>query len=112
MTVPVEFKLNEQVATDDPQVAVRFPAAAPAKAGVYEFELIVVDDTGVASEPATVKVTLRGNAIAVVNALDANGRPVDSPVFKPGDEFALSAKGSKSENGGLKSFRWRLLARP
>jgi hypothetical protein len=48
----------------------------------------------------------------VVNALDANGRPVDSPVFKPGDEFALSAKGSKSENGGLKSFRWRLLARP
>jgi hypothetical protein len=112
MTVPVEFKLNSTVATEDPVVDVRFPATEPAKPGVYDFELTVVDDAGVASAPVTLRVTLRGDAVAKIVALNADGKEIAPPVFKPGERFMLSAKASTSENGAIKRFNWTLKARP
>jgi antitoxin (DNA-binding transcriptional repressor) of toxin-antitoxin stability system len=112
MTVAVEFKLNETVTTEDPVVDVRFPASEPGVPGVYDFQLVVVDDAGVQSAPVTLRITVRGDAVARIVALDANEREVAPPVFRPGDRILLSAKASTSENGEIRRFNWRLTARP
>ena len=112
MTTPIKFALNKEETTTDPVVEVQFPANAPPKPGVYEFQLVVVDNQGVASAPATLKLVLQGGATAVVRLVDANGQPLTQSSFRVGSQVFLSAKESSSENGALKSFVWKLTARP
>lgn len=112
MSTPVKFTLGQETTTTDPVVEVQFPANAPPKPGTYEFQLVVVDNLGVASAPATVKLQLQGAANASLRIVNADGRPIDQTVFKVGSQIFLSAKDSASENGALKSFSWKLTARP
>lgn len=112
MTTPIKFSLGQENTTTDPLVEVQFPANAPAKPGVYEFQLVVVDNLGVASAPVAVKLQMQGSASAVLRIVNADGKPIDQSVFKLGSQIFLSAKESTTENGGIKSFTWKLTARP
>ncbi len=112
MSTPVTFVLGQESTTTDPVVQVQFPANAPAKPGAYEFQLVVVDNLGVASAPVTVKLQMQGAANAVLRIANADGKPIDQTVFKVGAQIFLTAADSKSENGALKSFTWKLTARP
>lgn len=112
MSTPVKFTLGQEATTSDPVVEVQFPANAPPKPGVYEFQLVVVDNLGVASAPATVKLQMQGGANAVLRLANADGRPIDQSVFKLGSQIFLTARESTSENGAIKSFTWKLTARP
>lgn len=112
MSTPVTFTLGQEATTTDPVVQVQFPANAPAKPGGYEFQLVVVDETGVASAPVSVKLVMQGVATAVLRIANADGKPIDQTVFAPGAQIFLTAGGSTSENGGIKSYTWKLTARP
>lgn len=112
MTVPVKFVLDKEQTTTDPMVEVLFSTDQPAKAGTYEFQLVVVDDQGVASSPATLRLVLQGSASAQLSIVNADGKPLDQTTFKLGSQIFLSARGSASENGEIKSFVWKLTARP
>jgi hypothetical protein len=112
MTVPIKFVLDKEESTSDPMVEVLFSTDQPAKPGTYEFQLVVVDDQGVASAPATLRLVLQGSASAQLHIVNADGRPVDQTTFRIGSQIFLSAKGSASENGAIKAFVWKLTARP
>lgn len=112
MTVPIKFLLNKEETTEDPMVEVQFSADEPAKAGVYEFQLVVVDEQGVASAPARLRLVLQGNASAQLHIVNADGKPIDQTTFPIGSQIFLSARGSDSENGAVKAFVWKLTARP
>jgi hypothetical protein len=112
MTVPIKFALNKEETTNDPMVEVQFSTDQPAKAGAYEFQLVVVDDQGVASAPVTLRLLLQGSATAQLHIVNADGKPIDQTTFRIGSQVFLSAKGSASENGAIKAFVWKLTARP
>jgi len=112
MATPVKFIVGQTNSTADPVVEVQFPANAPAKPGNYEFELVVVDDLGVASAPVNVTLQMQGASKAVVRISDKDGKAINQSVFKVGAQIFLSAKESKTENGAIKSFSWTLKARP
>ncbi len=112
MTTPIKFALGQENTTVDPVVEVQFPANAPAKVGLYEFQLVVVDNLGVASAPVAVKLQMQGSATAVLRIVNADGKAIDQSVFKLGSQIFLSAKDSTTENGTVKSFSWRLISRP
>ncbi len=112
MTVPIKFLLNKEETTSDPMVEVQFSSDQPAKAGVYEFQLVVVDDQGVASDAARLRLVLQGNAAAQLHIVNADGKPIGQTTFRIGSQVFLSARGSASENGEIKAFVWKLTARP
>lgn len=112
MTTPVKFTLGQEATTTDPLVQVQFPDNAPPKPGAYEFQLVVVDDQGVASPPVSVKLVMQGSATAVLRIANVDGMPVDQTVFKLGSQIFLSAKDSSSDNGAIRSYTWKLTARP
>lgn len=112
MTTPLKFALGQENSTTDPQVEVLFPANAPAKPGLYEFQLVVVDNLGVASAPVAIKLQMQGSATAVLRIVNAEGKPIDQTVFKLGSQIFLSAKDSTTENGTVKSYTWKLTSRP
>ncbi len=112
MSTPVKFVLGQEATTTDAVVEVQFLTTAPAKPGAYEFQLVVVDEMGVASAPVSVKLQLQGSATAVLRIANVDGKPIDQTVFKLGSQIFLSARESTSENGGIKSFTWKLTARP
>lgn len=112
MSTPVKFVLGQESSTTDPIVQVQFPDTAPAKPGIYEFQLVVVDDLSVASAPVSVRIILQGVATAVLRLANADGKPIDQTAFKMGTQILLTAADSKTENGAIKSYTWKLTARP
>lgn len=110
MTTPIKFTLGKEETTTDPIVEVQF--ATPAKPGAYQFQLVVVDSQGVASEPAFVTLVMQGAATAVLRIVNADGKPIDQTSFRLGSQIFLSARDSSTENGEIKSFLWTLAKRP
>ena len=99
-----QFVLGQPVTTTDPRVEVTLSQAAALGAGRHRFQLVVVDDSGNASEPAMVDVIVIDNKkpTAVIEA------PASVPF---GTSFSLS--GTKSFDlppGKIVEYRWTLVS--
>jgi hypothetical protein len=91
-----EFVVNKPVTQDAPIADVTFSNAVPAlPPGTHTFQLVVVDDLGVSSDPVIEQVIIQGKPVAVLTAPDrvAFGLP-----------FRLD--GSKSNVPGGKIAKW------
>ena len=91
-----EFVPNKPVTQEKPIVEVTFDSPAGAlQPGVHTFQLVVVDDLGVQSEPVTEQVIVQGKPVAVIQG------PARVPAGQP---FKLD--GSKSSVPGGKIIKW------
>lgn len=77
----------------------------PLSTGVYEFQLVVTDDSGNNSNPTTVRIVIADDKAptAVIDAPDRVGFAKD---------FALSGKRSVDVGGKLNKFVWTLIKTP
>jgi hypothetical protein len=75
------------------------------RTGSYEFQLVVTDDSGNNSNPATVKIVIADDQAptAVIDAPERVGFAKD---------FALSGKRSIDIGGELTKFEWTLIKTP
>ena len=97
------FVIGKDVVTDDPFVTVDATTAAPLPKGQHIFQLFVVDDDGLQSDPVTVEIVVRDDRkpTAVLVA------PVTVPFGEP---FRLD--GSRSSDlppGKITRYVWTLL---
>lgn len=94
------FVPGETVRTQDPTVEVTVTANAPLPPGRHRFQLVVVDDSGLQSEPA----------VAEVIVIDSR-RPtavIDAPRTVPfGSSFMLSgAQSADLAPGRITAYNW------
>lgn len=52
------FTVGKEIATNEPTISFDIDAAAPLPKGVHVFQLVVVDDDGLLSDPVQVQVTV------------------------------------------------------
>jgi hypothetical protein len=91
-----EFVPNQPVTLEKGVVDVTFGATVKSlDPGTHTFQLVVVDDLGVSSDPVQTKVTVQGKPIA-----DLNG----PSRVAAGQSFQLD--GSKSISAGGKITKW------
>jgi|SRR5436190_24175475 len=95
------FQVGTKITTPESSVSVDVTPTAPIAPGVHHFQLIVVDDAGNASEPATAQIIIKDSTkpTAVLTIVPSQ---VD-----PGVSFRLD--GSKSADlppGKIKEFIW------
>lgn len=104
---------DEKVRSADSLLEVLASRQTPLKPGKNVFQLVVEDDTGNTSEPASITIIVRDNQrpTAVIDFVDANGRPNPDPTVEIafGEKFALSAKRSSDVDGDVTNFNWQLL---
>lgn len=97
------FSLNTPIETTDPKIEVTVDPARPLTAGVYRFQLVVVDDSGNASDPQIVEVIVKDSQrpTAVIDAL--------SPV-EFGKSFTLSGERSTdAPPGKIVKYIWQMV---
>lgn len=96
------FDVNVPVETDQSNVMVEVDLSNPLRTGRHRFELVVTDDSGNASEPATIVVIVadRERPTAVLDGPD---------VVNFGKSFELSGKRSFDIGGTVKLFRFTYL---
>lgn len=98
-----EFIVNEPIKTEDDSIEVTVTAANPLKPGRHRFRLIVVDDSGNASEPDEVEVLVLDQVrpTAVLKA------PSQVPF---GASFKLDGGASTDVGGGrIVAYQWTYL---
>jgi len=98
------FQIGTHLSTNENSVEVTVAAAAPIVPGVHHFQLVVVDDSGNHSDPATVAVVVKDSVkpTAVITAAPSQ--------VEPGQSFRLD--GSKSSDvppGKIVSFIWTMI---
>jgi hypothetical protein len=107
------FKVNTPVIQADPVVKVDVTAAEALPLGLNRFSLVVVDDTGNASEPIILSVIVKDTdkPTAVLDMVEDSGRIVEATV-PFGTSFILSgARSSDKEPGKIKEYQFTLLDR-
>ncbi|MCJ2186499.1 hypothetical protein [Novosphingobium beihaiensis] len=107
-----EFKPNVPIVQDDPLVRVDVDKDKPLPPGRYHFELVVIDDAGNESEPATIDVIVRDTQrpTAVLDMVDAN-KAVIKPQVSVGQSFILSGlRSTDVEPGKIKAYRFTLVS--
>lgn len=108
-----QFKLNEPVVQAEPVVRVEAPDGEPLPVGANRFQLVVVDDDGLESEPTFIEVIVRSAdaPTAVLDVVDDNLRRID-PVILFGKPFTLSgARSSDVDPGKVVEYRFTLVDR-
>jgi hypothetical protein len=98
-----EFRTGEPIETVEPEIEVTATPARPLPVGRNRFQLVVVDDSGNVSAPATVEVIVRDttNPTAVLDA----PREIEF-----GRSFQLSGRRSSDiPPARIVSYRWTLL---
>jgi len=91
-----EFVPNISVPSEKPIVDVTFGATVKSlEPGTHTFQLVVVDDLGVSSDPFTTKVVVQGKPVAALSG---------PPRVAAGQPFQLD--GSKSSAPGGKIAKW------
>jgi len=98
------FQVGTKLTTNESSVEVTVTAAAPIASGVHHFQLVVVDESGNQSDPATVAVVVRDNTkpTAVITVAPSQ--------VEPGQSFRLD--GSKSSDvppGKIVSYIWTMV---
>ena len=103
-----DLEVNKSIKADasDPILVVSVGAASPLKVGTYTFQLVVADDAGNASTPATLRLSVIDDV-----------RPtavIDGPLEVGfGRQFALSGRRSTDAGGGsIASYSWTLISAP
>lgn len=96
------FDINVPIETDQSNVTVEVDQANPLRTGRHKFELVVTDDSGNLSEPATLVVIVadRERPTAVLDGPD---------VVNFSRSFELSGKRSFDIGGVIKVFRFTYL---
>lgn len=101
------------VKSDEPLLDVQASATAPLKPGKHVFQLVVVDDAGNDSAPASVTIIIedRDRPTAVVDLIDERGARIADPEVRVpfGQRFQLSGDRSSDIGGVVKGWTWTLL---
>ncbi|WP_339721004.1 hypothetical protein [uncultured Paraglaciecola sp.] len=99
--------VNQKIsaAAPDALLNITIDSQSPLQTGSYEFQLVVVDDSGNNSNPATVKITIADDQAptAVIDAPSRVGFAKD---------FSLSGQRSIDIGGELTKFVWTLIKTP
>lgn len=106
------FVANTPVVQPDSQVKVDVTPTAPLPLGANRFQLIVVDDAGNESEPTFIDIIVRDKEkpTAVLQLVNADGRPVNPAEVAFGQSFTLSgARSSDVAPGKVVEFRFTLV---
>ncbi|HEU4621363.1 MAG TPA: hypothetical protein VFS42_03990 [Burkholderiaceae bacterium] len=104
---------DTKVEAPEPLLDVQVAANAPLKVGKHVFQLIVRDDTGNESAPATVTIIVEDQErpTAVIDTIDPAGARNPEPEVKIpfGRAFVLTGERSSDVGGEVKLWRWELL---
>lgn len=99
--------VNQQVSAGSPdsKLTIEVDSEAPLRAGSYQFQLVVTDDSGNNSEPATVRIVIADDQrpTAVIDAPTRVG---------VGKEFSLSGERSVDVGGKISQYVWTLIQAP
>jgi hypothetical protein len=102
-----------EVSADEPKLDVLVDAQNPLKVGKHVFQLIVTDDAGNESEPATVTIIVldRERPTAVIDVVNAAGERISTPSVEIplGQRFQLLADRSSDIGGVVRGFKWTLM---
>ena len=102
-----------EVTADEPKLDVLVDANNLLKVGKHVFQLIVTDDAGNESEPATVTILVqdRDRPTAVIDVVNAAGERLSTPTVEIqfGQRFLLLADRSSDIGGVVRGYRWTLL---
>lgn len=106
--------IDTAVAADEPFLDVLASASNPLPAGRHVFQLVVTDNAGLASPPATIAVLVRDRSrpTAVIDFVREDGtRSYTADVVVPwGRPFRLTGERSTDSNGHVRVWRWTLLS--
>lgn len=99
--------VNQQItaAAPDSLLSITVDSENPLRTGSYEFQLVVTDDSGNNSKPATVRITVADDQ-APTAIIDA---PTQVGFAK---DFTLSGTRSIDIGGELTKFEWTLIKTP
>jgi len=98
IAVPIPLTpTNPSTTTAAPNSSVA--VTVPNQSGTVTFSLVVTDNLGIASQAATVSVTIQGPPVAKLSTT--------TPVVAPGGTIQLSGDGSVS-TGSLSTFKFSL----
>jgi hypothetical protein len=98
------FQIGTRVTTSESSVEVTVSPAAPIAPGIHHFQLVVVDEAGNQSDPATVGVIIK-DTVKPTAVITAAPSQVD-----PGQNFRLD--GSKSSDvppGKIVNYIWTMI---
>jgi hypothetical protein len=110
-TKTLEDMRTGPIKTDDATLTIQMPNDK-LKVGGHTFQLVVADDSGNVSSPATVLLIVIDNQAptAVLTVSDEAGRPIDGNRIPFGTNFVLNGKRSVDIGGGnIVSFTWTLV---
>jgi hypothetical protein len=100
------FAPNQAIETDVPTIAVEIDPQNPLGVGQHVFQLVVTDDAGNRSAPATVEI--------IVRDLEAPTAVIDGPRRGVGFNQAFQLSGERSSDpapGRIVRYEWTLLVR-
>lgn len=102
-----DLVVNQQVSVDasDPLLTIEADANGPLRTGAHTFQLVVTDDSGNVSSPATVRIIVADDQ-APTAVIDAPGR------VGIGQDFSLSGERSIDIGGQLTKYVWTLIQTP
>ncbi len=105
------------LSTADDQVQVTVSEANPLPPGVYTLELVVADNNGLTSAPATVTIVVQDTQLptAVIRILSAEGQLIErdaegNVVVEFGTSIILDGGSSSDPGGGqVTQYMWQLV---
>lgn len=101
------------ITAPEPQLDVLASQQTPLTTGKHVFQLVVTDDSGNQSDPATITIIVRDTVkpTAVIDFINADGGTVPTPTVEVpfGARFGLSGKRSSDIGGTVQSFIWQLM---
>lgn len=99
-----EFVINQPITQETPTIDVTFGAVVkPLPPGTHTFQLVVVDDLGVQSDPVIEQVVIQGKPVAVLEG---------PPRVAVGQAFRLDASKSNVPGGKIVKYIFTRLGKP
>lgn len=104
-----EIRANP-IKTDDATLTIQMPNER-LRVGGHTFQLVVTDDSGNVSAPATVLLIVVDTEAptAVLTLSDEEGRPLEGNRIAFGSGFMLNGRRSVDIGGSIVSFNWTLV---
>ncbi|GAA0858377.1 hypothetical protein [Aliiglaciecola litoralis] len=102
-----DLVINQAISASAPDslLTIDVESENPLSTGTYEFQLVVTDDSGNNSAPATVRITIADDK-APTAVIDAPNRVGFA------EDFSLSGRRSIDIGGKLTKFVWTLIKTP
>ena len=110
-TKTLEDIIANPIKTNDPALTIQMPNQK-LKVGGHTFQLVVADNSGNISVPATVMLIVVDNQAptAVLTVTNEVGSPLDGNRIPFGSNFTLNGKKSVDVGGGnIVSYTWTLV---